>query len=119
MSLRKKIILGILAVLLICIGVFCYLFLDDLSSLATGLRYSSEELEQRLEQNEQTIRDATQIVPDVTIRELTEEDKQALKDGTITTEELVQSMIEPAQPSAPSAEDVPQTSFCRGRAADV
>ena len=109
MPLRKKIILGILVVLLICIGAAGFFLFDDISLLATGLRYSTEELEQKLEQNDQAIKDAAQIVPEVTIRELTEADKQALKDGTVTKEDLIQSMIEPVQTPEPPASDVPQT----------
>ncbi len=103
MTLRKKIILGILAVLVICVGVVVFWFRDDIDAVISGLRYSTEELEQQLNQNEQIIKDAAQIVPDITIRDLTEEDRQALKDGTITKEELIQNLIEPAQPPSDKA----------------
>lgn len=107
-SLRKKIILGIVAALVVGIGVVVFCFRDDLGAMVSGLRYSSEELQQKMEENDQTIKDAAQLVPDITIRELTEADRQALKDGTITSEELVQSMIEPAQKPEPPAADAPQ-----------
>lgn len=108
-SLRKKIFLGILAALILGLGALAIWWHDEIGMVINGLRYSPEELEQRLEENEQVIRDATQIVPDVPIREITEEDRQALKDGTITTDELVQSLVVPIQkPEQDTAVDAPQ-----------
>ena len=107
-SLRKKIICGILLVLLAGVVVAGILLRDNIGAVLAGLRYSSEELEQQIEQNDQAIKDAADIVPDVVIRDLTEEDRQALKDGTITTEELVQSMIEPKP--EPETEPKPEPS---------
>lgn len=107
-SLRKKIICGILLVLLAGVVVAGILLRDNIGAVLTGLRYSSEELEEQIEQNDQAIKDAADIVPDVVIRDLTEEDRQALKDGTITTEELIQSMIEPKP--EPETEPKPEPS---------
>lgn len=101
MSLRKKIICGILLSLVVLIAGAGFLLRDNIRVVFDGLRYSAQELEDQLAQNDQAIKDAAQIVPDITIRDLTEEDKQALKDGTVTKEELVQSMIEPKPESKP------------------
>lgn len=101
MSLRKKIICGILLSLVVLIVGAGFLLRDNIRVIFDGLRYSAQELEDQLAQNDQTIKDAAQIVPDVTIRDLTDEDKQALKDGTVTKEELIQSMIEPKPESKP------------------
>lgn len=104
--LRKKIICGILLGLIICVIGAGVLLRDDIRVILDGLRYSSEELESQIKQNDQAIKDAANIVPDVTVRDLTDEDRQALKDGTVTKEELVQSMIEPKpQPKPPAAEE--------------
>jgi len=76
------------------------------------MRYSQEELESKLDQNDQTIKDAVQAIPNVTIRDVTEEEKQALKDGTLTQEELVQSLIQnqpkPEQTTESKPEQPPQ-----------
>ena len=97
MSLRKKIICGILLILVLCVVGAGVLLRDNIRAVLDGVRYSPEELQTQIEQNDQTIKDAVNIVPDITVRELTEEDKQALKDGSVTAEELIQSMIEPQQ----------------------
>ncbi len=107
MSSWKKITCGILAVVLLGIGVGAFVLRDELCALFTGLRYSQEELEQKLEQNEQTIRDAAQAVPDFTVRDLTEEEKQGLKDGTLTAEELIESLVQPTQSGQASEEGEP------------
>lgn len=111
MSLRKKIICGILLGFVVLIVGAGFLLRDNIQVVLDGLRYSAEELEGQLAQNDQVIRDAAQVVPDVTIRDLTDEDRQALKEGTITKEELIQSMLEPqpeSLPQQPSAADAPQ-----------
>lgn len=105
MSLRKKIICGILLGLIVCIAGAGFLLRDDIGVVLNGLRYSSEELELQIKQNDQEIKDAANIVPDITVRDLTEEDKQALKDGTITKEELIESMIEPKPEPQPKPPD--------------
>lgn len=108
MSLRKKIVCGVLLGTVVCIAAAGFLLRDDIRVVVDGLRYSSEELEARIEQNDQDIKDAAGVVPDVTIRDLTEEDRQALKEGTVTTEELIEKLIEPepqSQPKPPAAEE--------------
>ncbi|MBQ3135305.1 MAG: hypothetical protein IJB75_05805 [Oscillospiraceae bacterium] len=138
MSLRKKIICGILAVVVVGIGAVAIWLRDDINAVLSGLRYSSDELEVQLTQNEQAIKDATQVAPDITIRDLTEEDRQSLKDGSITKEELIQSLIEPVQqpkqetkqdgqqptkqdeqPSAPSQKDPVQVSDYQKQLASI
>lgn len=49
---------------------------------------SQEEIEQKLEQNQQAIADAVEKNPEIVVRDLTEEEKQALRDGTLTQEEI-------------------------------
>lgn len=96
--LMKRIICGILLFVVVCVGIVAVWQRDNIGALIAGLRYSQEELEDKLAQNDQAIKDAVQMVPDVSIRDITEEDKQALKDGTITKEELIQNLVKPSQP---------------------
>ena len=116
MSRKKKIVLtGVLAVLVLLCSL-CVWQWNNISAALSFARYSQEELEGKLDQNDQTIKDAVDAIPNVTIRDVTEEEKQALKDGTLTQEELVQSLIqsEPkpekqpeSKPKPPEAENTP------------
>ncbi len=96
--LMKRIICGILLFVVVCVGIVAVWQRDNIGAMIAGFRYSQEELEDKLAQNDQAIKDAMQMVPDVSIRDITEEDKQALKDGTITKEELIQNLVKPSQP---------------------
>lgn len=105
MSLRKKIICGILMTLVVCLGVAVAFLYDDIAVVLSGLRYSVDELEVQIEQNDQTIKNVAQVVPNIAIRDLSDEDKQSLKDGTITKEELAESLISAVLP--PKQEEIP------------
>lgn len=105
MRRKKKIVLfAVLAVLVLLGGLGVWQRNNILAALSF-VRYSQEELEGKLDQNDQVIKDAVQAIPNVTIRDVTEEEKQALKDGTLTQEELVQSLIQ----SQPKPEKPPES----------
>lgn len=92
MSRFKKILCTILAVLLLGAGVLVWWQWDNIAAVITGLRYSTQELEEKLAQNDQVVKDAVAAIPEITVRDLTDEERQALRDGTLTSDELVQSM---------------------------
>lgn len=93
MSRIKKVLCTILAVILLAAGVLAWWQWDNLAAAINGLRYSREELEDKLAENDRAIKDAVAAIPEVTIRDVTDEERQALRDGTITSEQLVQSMV--------------------------
>lgn len=64
---------------------------------------SQEEIEQKLEQNQQAIADAVEKNPEIVVRDLTEEEKQALRDGTLTQEEIADRLTG-TQTEAPKEE---------------
>ena len=119
MSRKKKIACAVLGGILLCAGGLTVWQWNNISAALSFVRYSQEELEGKLDQNNQTIKDAVDSIQNVTIRDVTEEEKQALKDGTLTSEELVQSLIQseskPEKPpeskpeqQPPKAEDIPE-----------
>lgn len=72
---------------------------------------SQEEIEQRLQQNQQTITDAVEKNPEIVVRDVTEEEKQALRDGTLTQEELAGRLVgeQTAQPQEePPEQETPK-----------
>lgn len=97
MKQRTKIICGVVFALVIGAGALTVWQWNNISAALSFVRFSQEELEEKLTQNDQTIKDAVENLPNVTIRDVTQEEKDALKEGTLTQEELVQSLIQTEQ----------------------
>ena len=119
MSFRKKIICSALLVVILGITGLTVWQWNNISAALNAVRFSQEELEEKLAENDQTIKDAIDKAPEVSIREVTEEERSALRDGTLTQEELVQSLVQkpesepkpkpkPEQPSKPQTEPQPK-----------
>lgn len=116
MSLPKKIVCGVLLAVVLGVGTLAVWQWNNISAALSFVRFSQEELEEKLVANDQTIKDAVAKVPEVTIREVTEEERAALRDGTMTQEELVQSLLQkpesepkPEPEQAPKPQTTPQT----------
>ena len=98
MSRVKKILCIVLALLLLSAGGLAIWQWDNITALINGLRYTSQELEGKLAENDQAVKDAVAAIPEVTIRDVTDEERQALRDGTLTSEELIQSLVGSEKP---------------------
>lgn len=71
------------------LGALAWRFREELRALQTARQYSAGELQEQLNGTDQTIRDAVDASDDITVRAPTDEEKQALRDGTLTQDELV------------------------------
>lgn len=69
---------------------------DNIDALLKFNQYSQEELEEKLDENDKVIQSVTESIPEVNVRPVTEEEKQALQNGSMTQEELVQNLQKPA-----------------------
>ena len=69
---------------------------DNIDALLKFNQYSREELEEKLDENDQVIQSVTDSLPEVNVRPVTEEEKQALQNGTMSQEELIQNLQKPA-----------------------
>ncbi len=107
MSFKKKIICGTLLLVIAGVGALAWWQRNNISAALSFARFSQEELETKLTENDQAIKNAVADNPSVNIRDITDEERAALREGTLTQEELVQSLLKPATPpekdSAPSA----------------
>lgn len=103
-----KIICGIVLTLVILLGGLAVWQWDNIEAGLRFLQFSKEELEQQITDNDQTIRDAMSKAEDVVVRELTEEEKQALRDGTVSKEELAEQLVQVEKP-APKPESAPES----------
>ena len=93
-----KILCSVLAVILIGAAGIVWWQWDNLKALKQAVQYSSGELEQQLQENQQLIQDAVNAAPEVVIRDVTEEEREALKDGTLTQEELIDRLVNVEEP---------------------
>lgn len=103
----KKVLCGVFAVMFLGVAGVIWWQWDNLQALKSAAQYSSEELEQQLQENQQIIQDAVSKAPEVVIRDVTDEEREALKDGTLTQEELVDRLVNsvtPVQPPAPETQ---------------
>lgn len=108
MKRRTKIVCGILLAAIIGIGVLTVWQWNNVSAALSFLRFSQEELEDKLKENDQKIKDAVDTVPDVSIRDITQEEKDALREGTLTQEELIDSLIKPKEEAPPEPKPKPE-----------
>lgn len=106
-SRRTKIICSIVLAFAVGVGALSVWQWNNISAALSFLRFSKEELEEKLEQSDQTIKDAVNALPDVSIRDITQEEKDALREGTLTQEELIESLIKPEPPKEPPGENEP------------
>ena len=99
---RGRIAVIVLAVILVLLGALAYWQRDNIKAVITFATTSQEELEQQIQQNEQAMKDAVAANPDITVREITEEERAALRDGTLTMDELLERLKRPYEPLTPA-----------------
>jgi len=106
MSRKRRTAFIVLGVFILCMGGLATWQWNNISAALSFVRFSQDELEGKLTENDQTIKDVVDEIPNVTIRDVTQEEKDALKEGTLTQEELVQSLIQtnPKQEEKPEKE---------------
>lgn len=112
MRKQTKIICGVLLAVVVGIGGLAVWQWNNISAALSFVRFSQGELEEKMADNDQVIKDAVEANPSVTVRDVTEEERNALKDGTLTPEELAQSLLQKPEgkPESESKKDPkPQT----------
>ena len=107
-----KLLLAVTLVLGLVLAGLYWWQRENLKAVKDAVSYTSEELEEKLTENQQAIRDAVESAPEVVVREVTEEERQALRDGSLTQEELTDRLVTPAEQSGQQvpakAEQTPQ-----------
>lgn len=89
-----KLLLAVALLLALVLAGVAWRQRENLKAVRDALRYSQEELERQMADNQQTIRDAVDAVSEVTVRDVTEEERQALRDGSMTPEELAERLLD-------------------------
>ena len=106
---KRRRLIGWLIVLVILLALGGVLFSqrENLKALKVGTELSSAELEQRLQENREAIEKVVEERPDVSARVPTEEERQALREGTLSEEELVELLIGGTPETPPSPQETP------------
>ena len=116
MKRRKTILCTILVLLAVSLAGLFWWQRDNLKAIHAATQHTSAELEEKLEENQQMIQEAVKAAGEVTVGEITEEDRQAFRDGSMTQEELVERLTnggegepreEPASTSRPENDGTP------------
>ena len=106
MKRRKTILCTILVLLAVSLAGLFWWQRDNLKAIHAATQHTSAELEEKLEENQQMIQEAVKAAGEVTVGEISEEDRQAFRDGSMTQEELVERLTrgeEPASTSRPES----------------
>jgi len=90
-------------VLVLCVILAALLLLawwqrNNITALVRFFSHSRQELEEKLAENDQAIRDAVENDPDLTIRPITPDEQEALRNGTLTMEQLPERLKKPWEP---------------------
>lgn len=83
---------------------------DNIQALVMAVTYSDEKLADKKAENDKIISDALEKYPEISVRDLTEEEKQALAEGRLTEEEvllLLQGKLE-LETEPPAVSDEPE-----------
>ena len=113
MKRRKTILCTILVLLAVSLAGLFWWQRDNLKAIHAAAQHTSAELEEKLEENQQMIQEAVKAAGEVTVGEISEEDRQAFRDGSMTQEELMERLTnggegepreEPASTSRPESD---------------
>ena len=107
---RGRVGMVVLIVILVLLGVLAWWQRDNIKAVVTFATTSQADLEQQIQQNEQAIKDAVEANPAITVREITEEEREALRNGTLTMEELLERLKRPFEPLTPAQPEQPAQS---------
>lgn len=95
---KGKILLIVLLLIFLLLGILAYWQRDNLSILLQAGKYTTQELETQMGENRQALQEMIEDHPSISIREPTDEEIQALQNGTITPEELAKELVEAQKP---------------------
>ena len=109
---RKRIVLSVLLVLVILIVALAVWQKDNIKALYMGITSDEETLAHKREENDKIITDALEKHPEITVRDLTEEEKKALSEGKITSDEallIIQGKVTLEELLKEEVEETPNT----------
>ena len=89
MSKRASIWLVVVFVILVCAGWFIYKQWNNISAIIDSFRYSQEDVVKKIEETKDSVQKYIDENEDITVRDLTEDEANALNEGSLTEEEVI------------------------------
>lgn len=120
---RRWIIAAIvILVMIVILGVLYLMQQDNLKAAANARKYTQEQLLEKKEENRQAVEKALEKqYPELHVRDLTDQERAALRDGTLSREEIISALLgldergtengetHSTEPPAPTQEPVLET----------
>jgi hypothetical protein len=97
-----RIIFGAVALAAVIVAVWQW---DNIGAFVASRRYSSDELEKMLSENEKDTETILERLPYVTLRPLTDDEKVQLRSGELTEDEVVERILALSVPAASAGVD--------------
>lgn len=107
---RKKsviIVLSVIAALLLAGGGLLLWQWRNLRVLTRSAQFTPQQITQQMSDNKQNLQEIIDQNPDVNIRDVTDEEREAFRDGSLSREELIER-IAGQLPDASTAEEAPE-----------
>lgn len=91
---RWVIVAVVILVLIVVLGVLYLMQQDNLKAAANARRYTQDQLLEKKEANRQAVEKALEKqYPDLHVRDLTDQERAALRDGTLSREEIISALL--------------------------
>jgi len=92
---RRWIIAAIvILVMIVILGVLYLMQQDNLKAAANARKYTQEQLLEKKEENRQAVEKALEKqYPELHVRDLTDQERAALRDGTLSREEIISALL--------------------------
>jgi len=110
MNKRRWIWLFVILIIVILVGSIAIKHRNSIAALIDSFRYSQEEVVQKLDENKQQLQQYIDENENITVRDLTEEEAQSLKDGKLTEEEAVEILTGQEKKEEPPESNVEKPS---------
>lgn len=118
MKKRTKVLLGILGVLVIAAGTVTAWQWENIRAARYGLTLDKDTLDQRIEENKQTLNDAMDQYQ-VPKYEFTPEEIGLLTEGSLSAEDAAKQLLETVSPEQPPAQETEDDAAAEKAAAET
>lgn len=89
-KITKTIVLTVIICFVFAIGYVAYMQKDNINALKYATSYSEQEIESKLIENNDILNEEIRKISDIEYEELSEKDRENLKNGTLTAEDAVE-----------------------------
>lgn len=100
----------LIVVLLVIAAVLAGLYLwqqENLKAAANARKYTQQELREQLADSRGSVEETLEQHPEITVRDLNDEERKALRSGELTPQELIAILTQPKDSGAKAPEETP------------